>query len=300
MKAEFLTRSLLYLPAHKERLMDNAEKSAADMLALDLEDSCQPASNKQLARDTIVKYVREGHFQGKKVFCRINDRESGELLRDLYQLTIQGVDGFIYPKSKSGNDVYFIGKLLETIEYEKHFPIGHFMLIPLIETTGAVVNIKEICTVCPNRVVAVGFGAEDYMSDLGGKHSADNNSIFAARSIVAMTAKSCGIAPLDIVHMDVHNMDDLEREIIQARSLGYVGKMIVHPKEIELCHKYFSPTDEEVVWAKEILQLSEEAIREGRGVAFKNNKFIGPPMVKMAEDILQMHTMIKERQPSGE
>ncbi len=280
MKIDYLTRSLLYLPAHKDRLMENAAASNADMLALDIEDSCQPESNKQIARDNIVKYVSKGYFKDKKVFPRVNDRESGELLKDIHQLTIEGISGFIYPKSKTGLDVYFIGKLLETIEYEKKLPIGYFKLIPLIETTGAVVNIKDICSVCPERVIAVGFGAEDYMSDLGGKHDEGSQSIYAARSIIALTAKSYDIAPLDIVHMKVHDLEDLEREIIIARDLGYVGKMIVHPKEIELCHKYFSPTKEEIEWAKEILLLSEEAIKEGRGVAVKNNKFIGPPWSK--------------------
>lgn len=293
MKVDFLMRSLLYLPAHNRKLMDKAAKSDADMLALDIEDSCQPQSNKQIARDTIEEYVSTGLFNGRKVFPRVNDRESGELLRDIYQLTIPGITGFIYPKSTTGSDVYFIGKLLETIEYEKGLPIGTFKLIPLIETTGAVANIKDICSVCPERVIAVGFGAEDYMSDLGGCHDAEGNSIFTARSIIALTAKANGIAALDIVHMKVHDLEDLEREIIVARSLGYNGKMIVHPKEIPLCHLYFSPTVEEVLWAKEMLQLAEEAEALGKGVAVKDNKFIGPPMVKMAKEILRKQSMIQ-------
>ena len=91
MKVEFLTRSLLYLPAHKEHLVENALKSGADMLALDLEDSCQPFENKQLGRDTILKFLKEGLLEGHKVFPRVNDRESGELLKDVYQLTLPGL-----------------------------------------------------------------------------------------------------------------------------------------------------------------------------------------------------------------
>lgn len=287
MKIDYLTRSLLYLPAHKDKLIQNAALSDADMLALDIEDSCQPIGNKQIARDNIVKYVSEGIFGEKAIFPRVNDRESGELLKDIYQLTISGVNGFIYPKSRCGQDIYFIGKLLETIEYEKHFPIGTFKLIPLIETTGAVANINDICEACPQRVIAVGFGAEDYMSDLGGLHDDAGNSIFVARAIIANAAKAHDIVPLDIVHMKVHDLEDLEREISVARRLGYEGKMIVHPKEIALCHKYFSPTGEQIEWAKEMLRLSEEAIKEGRGVAVKDNKFIGPPMVKMAQKIVE-------------
>lgn len=296
MKVDFLTRSLLYLPAHKEHLIQNALQSGADMLALDLEDSCQPFENKQLGRDNIVKFLKDGLLEGHKVFPRVNDRESGELLKDVYQLALPGISGFIYPKCSNGKDVYFIGKLLETIEYEKHIPIGYFKLIVLIETTGAVANINEVCESCPERIIAVGFGAEDYMSDLGGRHNEGGNSIYSARAIIANAAKAHNIVPLDIVHMKVHDLEDLEREMNVARDLGYEGKMLVHPKEIPVCHKCFSPSEEQVKWAEEIVFLAEEARKEGRGVAYMNNKFIGPPMLKMAQDVLKKTKLCKQNE----
>ena len=295
MKVDFLTRSLLYLPAHKEHLIENALKSGADMLALDLEDSCQPYENKQLGRDNIIKFLKAGLLEGQKVFPRVNDRESGELLKDVYQLSLPGITGFIYPKCTNGQDIYFIGKLLETIEYEKHIPVGYFKLIPLIETTGAVANINDVCESCPERIIAVGFGAEDYMTDLGGQHDEEGNSIFSARAIIANSAKAHGIVPLDIVHMKVHDLEDLNREMNIARRLGYEGKMLVHPKEIALCHQCFSPTEEQVKWAEEIVFLCDEAVKEGRGVAYKNNKFIGPPMLKMAQDVLKKNDLCKTK-----
>lgn len=295
MKVDFLTRSLLYLPAHKEHLVENALQSGADMLALDLEDSCQPVENKQLARDTILKFLKAGKLEGHKIFPRVNDRESGELLKDVYQLAQLGITGFIYPKCTNGQDIYFIGKLLETIEYEKHIPIGYFKLIPLIETTGAVANINDVCEACPERIIAVGFGAEDYMSDLGGRHNEGGNSIFSARAIIANAARAHDIVALDIVHMKVHDLEDLEREMNVARDLGYEGKMLVHPKEIPVCHKVFSPSEEQVKWAEEIVYLSEQAVKEGRGVAYLNNKFIGPPMLKMAQDVLEKNKLCKNK-----
>ncbi len=293
MIVDFLTRSLLYLPAHKEHLIENALKSGADMLALDLEDSCQPNENKQLGRDTILRFLKDGLLEGHKVFPRVNDRESGELLKDVYQLSLPGISGFIYPKCTNGHDIYFIGKLLETIEYEKHIPVGYFKLIPLIETTGAVANINDVCEACPERIIAVGFGAEDYMTDLGGRHVEGGKSIFSARAIIANAAKAHNIVPLDIVHMKVHDLEDLEREMNVARDLGYEGKMLVHPKEIPICHRIFSPSEEQVNWAEEIVALCDEAVKEGRGVAYKNNKFIGPPMLKMAQEIIRKNEHIK-------
>lgn len=284
-------RSLMFLPAHNDRLMNSASRSNADVLLLDIEDSVQPQCNKQVARDNIVKYIKSGVFDGRVIFPRINDRESGELLRDVYQLTIDGVTGFMYPKARCGQDIYFIGKLLETIEYEKGFPIGTFKLIPLIETAGAVMNIQEICTACPDRVVAVAFGCEDFVTDLGGKHDVEGQSIFTPRAMIAMGAKACGVTPIDTVHIKVHDLEDLEKNLCVAKKLGFEGMLILNPKELPLCHKYFSPSEEEVAWATEMLELADEAVREGKGVAVKDNKFIGPPMVKMAKDIIEKHTL---------
>lgn len=293
MKIDYLMRSLMFVPAHNERLMNSASRSKADVLLLDVEDSVQPIENKQIARDNIIRYIQEGKFKNYKVFPRINDRESGELLRDVMQLTIEGVEGFMYPKSKKGEDIYFFGKLLETVEYEKGFPIGTFKIIPLIETTGAVMNIQDICTACPDRVVAVAFGCEDFVTDLGGLHDIEGQSIFTARSMIAMGAKANGVLPIDTVHIKVHDLEDLERNLILSKKLGFSGMMCLNPKELALVHQYYSPSEAEIEWATEMLKLSEEAVSQGKGVAVKDNKFIGPPMVKMAKEILKKVDLIR-------
>lgn len=291
---EHLYRSLMFVPAHNTRLMDSAVRSNADVLLLDIEDSVQPVANKQIARDNIEKYVKEGKFVNRVLFPRVNDRESGELLKDVYQLTIEGITGFMYPKSRKGEDVYFFGKLLETIEYEKEIQVGTYKIIPLIETAGAVANVQDICTACPNRVVAVAFGCEDYITDLGGQHDIEGQSIFTARSLIAIGAKANNVVPVDTVHIRVHDLEDLEKNLILSRKLGFEGMLVLNPKEIPLVHKYYSPSEEQVEWAKEMLRLSEEAIKEGKGVAVKDNKFIGPPMVKMAEEILEKVNIIEK------
>jgi citrate lyase subunit beta/citryl-CoA lyase len=287
-----LTRSLMFVPAHNEKLMDSAIRRDADILLLDLEDSVLPAENKQRARDNIKNYISEGKLKDRVVFPRVNDRESGHLLQDVYQLTIDGIAGFMYPKSKKGEDIYFFGKLLETIEYEKGIPLHTFKIIALIETPGAVMNIQDICTACPERLVAVAFGCEDFMTELGGQHDSNYDSIFTARAMIAMGAKANGIVPIDTVHIKVHDLEDLERNLIIGRQLGFEGMLVLNPKEIPLVHKYYSPSEEDVSWAIEMVQLSEDAVTLGKGVAVKDNKFIGPPMVRMANQILKKHNLI--------
>lgn len=293
MNEVYLMRSLMFVPAHNRKLLDSAARREADVLLLDVEDSVPPPM-KQEARANIVDFVQRADLNGKMLFPRVNDRESGELLRDATQLTVSGIHGFMYPKATCGQDIYFFGKLLETIEYEKGYPIGTFKIIPLIETAGAVINIKDICS-ASERVVAVAFGCEDYVTDMQGKHDPEGVSIMTARNLISIGARSCGVLPIDTVHIRVHDLEDLERNLILGKNLGFEGMLVLSPKELPLVHQYYSPSQNEVAWAAEMLQLAEEAAASGAGVAVKNGKFIGPPMVKMAKNILRKHEIITSR-----
>ncbi len=290
---KYMLRSLMFVPAHNERLMDSADRSNADVLLLDIEDSVQPQQNKQVARDLIIKSLQEGKFKNHKVFPRINDRESGHLLKDISQLSIEGVDGFMYPKAECGNDIYFIDKLLETIEYEKGIPVGTFKLIPLIETTSAVLNAQDICK-ASKRVIAIAFGCEDYITDLEGIHDLEGDSLFTARAMIAMAARAERVIPIDTVHIKVHDYEDLEKNLKIAKKFGFEGMLVLHPKELELVHKYFSPTEQEYDDAVEMIRLSEIAKKEGKGVAIMNGKFIGPPMIKTSRKIISKYQLINE------
>jgi len=276
----------MFVPGHNDKLLISASKSNADVLLLDLEDSVLPVKNKQIARDKIKKWVKEGVFNNHLIFPRVNDRESGHLLKDLHQLTIEGVHGFMYPKSQKGEDIYFCDKLLETIEYEKGIEIGTFKIIPLIETVAAVLNAQEICQ-ASKRVIAIAFGCEDFISDLGGIHDHEGQSLFTPRAMIAMAAKANGVIPIDTVHIKVHDLEDLETTLILARKLGFEGMLVLHPKELPLVHQYYFPAEKEIEDAKEMLRLFDEALKVGKGVAILNGKFIGPPMVINARKILE-------------
>lgn len=292
--SEYLLRSLMFVPGHNEKLMNSARNSDADVLLLDIEDSVQPESNKQIARDTILKYLKEGKFAGRKIFPRVNDRESGQLLKDVVQLAIEGVDGFMYPKSKRREDIYFFDKLLETIEYEKGIAVGTFKIIPLIETACAVLNVQEICT-ASKRVIAIAYGSEDFVTDLEGIHDLEHISLFTPRAIIAMGARASGIIPIDTVHVRVHDLEDLENNLELSKKLGFEGMLVLNPKELSLVHQYYSPTTQEVMDANEMLVLAREASEKGEGVAIKNGKFIGPPMIKAAKKILLKQKLIENK-----
>lgn len=292
MQNRLLMRSLMFVPGHNTRLLNSASRSDADVLLLDLEDSVRPKENKQVARDTIQQYVESGKFDAYSVFPRVNDRESGFLLKDIYQLTIPGVDGFMYPKAHTGKDIYFFDKLLETIEYEKGIEIGTFKIIPLIETAAAVLNAQEICQ-ASKRVTAIAFGCEDFVSDLEGIHDAEGTSIVTPRAMIAMAARANNVIPIDTVHIKVHDLEDLEKNLKLSRTLGFEGMLVLNPKELPLVHQYFSPSQQQITDSKEMLEMYAEAKKNNQGVAVKNGKFIGPPMVQMAKTILAKHELIQ-------
>ncbi|MFC1521628.1 HpcH/HpaI aldolase/citrate lyase family protein [Elusimicrobiota bacterium] len=292
-RADFLLRSFMFVPGHNERLLASASRSVADGLILDIEDSVMPAANKQVARDMIKDKVGAGLFKNFKVFPRINDRESGHLLKDVYGLTIEGVTGFVYPKAKRGEDIYFFDKLLETVEYEKGFPVGTFKIAPLIETSAAVLNAQEIC-LASDRVVAIAYGCEDFVADLEGIHDHEGKSLSTPRAMIAMAARATGVIPIDTVHINVHDLEDLEKNVELARILGFEGMLILHPKELEIAHKYFSPSEKEIGDAREMLRLAQEAEKMDKGVAVLNGKFIGPPMVSSARKVLERAGLAKQ------
>lgn len=291
---DYVLRSLMFVPGHNEKFINSAIASKADAILFDIEDSVQPLPNKQIARDTIVRYIENGKFSGRQIFPRVNDRESGQLLKDVIQLTIRGVDGFVYPKSRKGEDIYFFDKLLETIEYEKGFEAGTFKIIPLIETAAAVMNVQEICA-ASKRVIAVAFGSEDFITDLEGIHDAEHISLFSPRALIAMAARAHNIIPIDTVHVDVHNLEDLELNLKLSRKLGFEGMLVLNPKEIPLVHQYYSPSEKEILDAREMIRLSQESVEKGEGVAILNGKFIGPPFLANARKILKKAAIIEKR-----
>lgn len=290
---DIIMRSLMFVPGHNEKLLNSASRSSADVLLLDIEDSVQPESNKAIARQKIAEWVNSGKLNNYYLFPRVNDRESGHLLKDVQALTIDGIHGFMYPKAKRGEDIYFFDKLLEAIEYEKKIPIGTFKIIPLIEMSAAVLNAQEICQ-ASKRVVAIAFGCEDFISDLEGVHDHAGDSIYVPRALIALAARASKVIPIDTVHINVHDLEDLEKNLILAKNLGFEGMLVLHPKELELAHKYFSPSDQEYEDALDMLRLYEESRSENKGVAVKNGKFIGPPMVIAAKKTIEKYKLIKK------
>jgi len=290
---KFVLRTMLFVPAHKKKLIENASKTEADSLVLDLEDSCLPTSEKPKGRENIVEVLKSGMFGKKKIFVRINPRNTGFMFSDLLAVAIKELDGFLYPMAGSKDDIIFFENLLNEIELSRNIEKGKIKLFPVIETGEGIMNAFEIAN-ASNRVVALGFGSEDFTADIQCIRDENNDSIFIPRQKVVFAARSAGAIPIDTPHVDVHNLEGLEKHVSQARILGFGGMQILHPKEINICHKYYTPSEIEAKESYKIIELFQKAQDEGSGVAILENRFISPPTYKRALKIVENYERIKE------
>ena len=291
-KSDFVLRTMLFVPAHKKNLIEKAASGNADALVLDLEDSCQPASNKVIGRANIVEALKAKIFGKKKIFVRINSRYTGYMFDDLQAVAILELDGFLYPMTGSKDDIVFFSNLLDEVEMSRNMPVGGIKLFPVIETGEGILNAHEIAK-ASERIVALGLGSEDFATDIDCVRDYENVSIQIPRQNVVFAARSVGAIPIDTPHVNVHDLEGLELHIKQARNLGFGGMQILNPKEIELCHKYYTPSDEQAQEAYEITRLYEEAEKNNNGVAIMNGKFISPPTYKRAVQLIENYERIK-------
>lgn len=292
-KSDFLLRTMLFAPAHKKDLIIKAANSKADALVLDLEDSCQPDSNKTIGRQNIVATLKDKIFKNKKVFVRINPRETGFMFDDLCAVTVEGLDAFLYPMASSKDDIVFFCNMLSEIEMSRNLQVGSIKLMPDIESGEGILNIHEIAK-ASDRIVAIGFGSEDFATDIDCIRDSENLSIQIARQNIVFAARSVGAIPIDTPHINIHNLESLEKHVSQARTLGFGGMQILHPKEIEICHNHYTPQEDEISNAKEIVELYREASKNANGVIILKGKFISPPTYKRALQLLDKYAIVKK------
>jgi len=287
----FPMRSLLFVPGNNSKFISKAFDSDSDVLVFDLEDSVQSKENKLEARILLRNKLKV--INGKKIFIRINDIDSGEILDDLKELTLECVDGFMFPKVNNGSDVYFIDKLLYNYELNNNFEFGKFKIILIIESSSALVNLKDICNTS-KRVVSLAFGSEDYLTDISGINDGNDSILFYARSLILNFARAHNLIPIDTVYLDVRDLSGLEKRLNTSKRLGFEGMLVLHPIQIPLVNIFYTPTTVEVNRAKKIIELSKSINQLGKGVFIVEGEFVGPPMIKSAEKILDRIRLFTE------
>ncbi|MDO7975849.1 HpcH/HpaI aldolase/citrate lyase family protein [Oceanotoga teriensis] len=292
-KENLLLRSMLFVPTYKEKFINHGLEADADAIILDLEDSI-PDQFKQNARENIKRYLEMGKFKNKLVFVRLNPIESNLVFKDLEYVLHEDIDGFVLTKIYTAEDMTYYDKLITQLEDENGIEHFHFAFAPLIETTSAVMDVYNIAK-ATNRNVAITFGGEDYLNDLEGLHGEPPLTFNYPRAAIALAARAAKILPIDTPYLAVKDEEGFINEETISFEMGFAGCLLVHPIQIELAHRCFTPKPEEVERSEEIVKAIEISKKEGSGVAMLGKKMIGPPMEKRARKVLEIMKKIEKK-----
>jgi citrate lyase subunit beta/citryl-CoA lyase len=275
-----LLRSLIFVPGNNPRFINKARSLNADIVCLDLEDSV-PVDQKEKARELIYQSLEKF---ASEVYVRVNAPNS-KFIEDDLRVIREGLSGIVIPKVDEEEQVKRISDIVTKIEREEGLKVGSIELMPSIESAKGVVNAYDIARV--DRVVALVFGIFDYLHDLGLEYDEDDNTSYLyARAKVPVDARAAGVYAIDSIWQKIDDKEGLIRDARSGMKLGYKGKSIIHPSQIEAVHDIFKPSEDEVEWAKKVVNALEEAKSEGKGATRLEGKMIDEVHYKRAKALL--------------
>lgn len=287
-------RSYLYAPGSNPRIMDKALAAGADAVILDLEDGVAPA-DKHMARDQVAALIGRvggaggvdrdggvGPADGRELHVRINRGPKGPDLDDLAAVTAPGLTGVRLPKIGSAGEVRAVAAELDRLERAAEMEPGSVLLYLSIETAAAALAAQELAAA--PRVARLVFGATDFLADIGSPGAADGAATWLARGQLVLASRAVGIgAPVDNVHTALDDDDGLRREAEFARELGFFGKSVIHPRQIETVHEVFTPSDSELAAAQRLLDHVEA---QGTGATRLDGEMIDAAVVARARRLV--------------
>jgi citrate lyase subunit beta/citryl-CoA lyase len=280
-------RSLIFVPGNSTRFVEKSKTLAADIICFDLEDSV-PENEKDAARRIVAETLleRRQEYSGGHVYVRTNSPGSGLVNDDLKAVLQKGIDGIVVPKVNDAYEVFEIKKHIVMLEKERK--TDKIALMPSIETARGVVNAYLIAS-ADERIKALIFGLFDFLYDMRLDYDEHDPLGYSyVRAKIPVDARAAGILAIDAIWQKIDDIDGLIKDATMARRLGYSGKSIIHPSQIEPVHKVFRPSKNEVEWAKKVVQALGEAMKKGtgRGAVRLEGKMIDAVHYKQAKAIL--------------
>ena len=280
-----LFRSLVFVPGNNPRFLEKAKSISADIVCFDLEDSV-PDKEKAKARKLIKSALKQRKHYSANIYVRTNSPESGKIGSDLKEIMQKGIDGIVIPKVNSAKELKKIEKTI--ISLEKKGKISGTRIIPSIESALGVVNCYEIAS-CSKRIDALVFGIFDLLNDVGIEYT-KGNPIGAkyARYKIPVDVTAAGVYAIDGIWQDIKDKSGLKKDCDVGRSLGYVGKSIIHPDQIETVHKIYHPNKNEIRWAKLVMKTYNSSTKKGKGATVVDGKMIDEVHYKRAKALLEI------------
>lgn len=280
-----MLKSWLFVPASRERFLEKATTLPLDAIILDLEDAVSER-DKATARRNAVAWINKGQFQGA-VFVRVNGLDTLHLMEDLQSVVSGGLAGVLLPKAESSKDIHIVDFLLSQWERRKGLPEGTVKLVPIIESGKGLHDAYSIATAA-KRVQCLAFGIEDYKLGLGIRTDGGAEQFLYVRSKLAEVSSAAGIeAPIDSIFKDFRNEAGFASESAHSRELGFQGKLLVHPDQINISHQVFGPTAEEIEEAREIVKQYGNAKESGTAAISVGGQMVDVPVAERAKKLLE-------------
>jgi citrate lyase subunit beta / citryl-CoA lyase len=279
-------RSVLYMPGANERALEKAAGLPADALILDLEDAVAPDA-KAAARERVCEAVTSGRYGAREVTIRINGLGTEWHEDDLRAVAGAGPAAVVVPKVDSAGAVHSIEKGLDAAGAPDHTAIW-----AMVETPVAMFNAREVAEASERLTVLV-MGTNDLAKELQAEHVPGRAPLLTGLGLALLAARATGRVILDGVYNDIQNAEGFEAECVQGRQMGFDGKTLIHPSQLEPCNRVFAPTDEEVERAGRIIEAFEQAEAEGRGVVTVDGRMIENLHVEQARRTLALVAAIQ-------
>jgi citrate lyase subunit beta/citryl-CoA lyase len=294
MKTFDFIRTALFVPGNRPDRVDKAVSTAADVVIIDLEDAV-PYSQKKETRPVVREKILD--YQERPVFVRVNALDTEFFEEDLNAVVVEGLACIIVPKVEAAAQIQAINQGLLKIEGNKGLRPGSVSIIPLIESALAVENVFQIVSqkTDPQRLFTVAFGAADFALDMGFEITKTGEELLYARARIAVACRAAGVEPpLDTPFMiDLKDREALEADIKRGRQLGFQGKLCIHPNQVDICNRLFSPTKGDIEYAQKVIQVFDAAEADGTAAIQLEGKFIDYPVVERCRRILKISKFAK-------
>ncbi len=282
-----MRRSLLFVPGAEARKLEKARAAGADTVLLDLEDAVAPPQKAE-ARANVAAALRAGGFGNTEAVVRVNAPGTPYFDDDLHAVVEAGGRSILLPKAESVEQIAAVAAALDALEGESRVTAGAASkLLLLIETPAGIAHAAAIGR-ATWRVEALCFGHADFSLSMGlTEADASRGILYHARCTMVIAAKACGVAPIDCVHLAVNDEAAFRADTELGLRLGYEGKLCIHPRQVAIVNKVYTPGKEQIDYALRVADAWERAEREGRGVFTLDGKMIDAPLAAAQQRVLE-------------
>lgn len=275
-----LRRSMLFVPSSNAAMLSNTFIYTPDTIMFDLEDSVS-IREKDTARMLVFNALQHPFYREIEKVVRVNGLDTPYGPLDVRAVVKAGVDVVRLAKTDTVQDVYDMEAMIAAAEAEFGREIGSTKMLAAIESAKGINNAVDIAT-ASNRLIGIALGAEDYVRDLRTQRTAEGTELLFARCSILQAARAAGIMAFDTVYSDANNEAGFLHEAEHIKSLGFDGKSLINPRQIEIIHNVFAPSQAEVDHAIAVIEAAEEAEEQGMGVVSLNGKMVDAPIIERA------------------